>query len=147
MNDWKANLITDSNGILDVIRETKTIAVLGIRLVWTQITGQDPGAPLSVRVRALDLPARVSAGARAREYQWVPDATGRGRLLLDRVAQIPRELLDARVRCSGFLVGGHGSSRGSSERDRASTRGGQPYLGPVVGRKTALAPSRAWPAS
>jgi hypothetical protein len=32
-------------------------------------------------VRALDLPARVSAGARAREYQWVPDATGRGRLL------------------------------------------------------------------
>ena len=31
MTDWKANLITDSNGILDVIRETKTIAVLGIK--------------------------------------------------------------------------------------------------------------------
>ena len=35
-----------------------------------------------------------------------------GRLLLDRLAQVPRELLDARVDgCSGFLVGGHGSSR------------------------------------
>ena len=31
MTDWKANLITDSKGILDVIRETKTIAVLGIK--------------------------------------------------------------------------------------------------------------------
>jgi hypothetical protein len=56
-------------------------AVLGIRLVWAQITGHDPGPPLSVRVRALDLPARVSAGARGREFRWVPDATGRGRLV------------------------------------------------------------------
>src|SRR3954469_4686205 len=40
------------------------------------------------------------------------------RLLLDRVAQAPRELLDARVRCSGFLVGGHGSSRCGSPRVR-----------------------------
>ena len=31
MTDWKANLITDSKGILDVIRDTKTIAVLGIK--------------------------------------------------------------------------------------------------------------------
>ena len=31
MTDWKTNLITDSKGILDVIRETKTIAVLGIK--------------------------------------------------------------------------------------------------------------------
>jgi uncharacterized protein len=31
MTDWKANLITDPNGILDVIRDTKTIAVLGIK--------------------------------------------------------------------------------------------------------------------
>jgi predicted CoA-binding protein len=31
MTDWKANLITDTNGILDVIRDTKTIAVLGIK--------------------------------------------------------------------------------------------------------------------
>jgi uncharacterized protein len=31
MTDWKANLITDSNGILDVIRNTKSIAVLGIK--------------------------------------------------------------------------------------------------------------------
>jgi hypothetical protein len=56
-------------------------AVLGIRLVWAQITGSDPGAPLSVRVRALDLPARVAAGARGREFRWVCDATGQGRLV------------------------------------------------------------------
>jgi predicted CoA-binding protein len=31
MTEWKTNLITDSNGILDLIRETKTIAVLGIK--------------------------------------------------------------------------------------------------------------------
>ena len=31
MTEWKTNLITDSKGILDVIRETKTIAVLGIK--------------------------------------------------------------------------------------------------------------------
>ena len=71
-----------------------------------------------------------------------------GRLLLDRLAQVPRELLDARVdRCSGFLVGGHGSSRWIGERDRASPRGGQPYLGPHGVAKVALAPSRVAPAS
>lgn len=31
MTDWKTNLITDTKDILDVIRETKTIAVLGIK--------------------------------------------------------------------------------------------------------------------
>jgi predicted CoA-binding protein len=31
MTEWKTNLITDSKGILDVIRDTKTIAVLGIK--------------------------------------------------------------------------------------------------------------------
>src|SRR5712691_9332928 len=31
MTEWKTNLITDSKGILDLIRETKTIAVLGIK--------------------------------------------------------------------------------------------------------------------
>ncbi len=31
MTDWQANLITDSQAILDVIRDTKTIAVLGIK--------------------------------------------------------------------------------------------------------------------
>ena len=31
MSDWKSNLITDSKGILDVIRNTRTIAVLGIK--------------------------------------------------------------------------------------------------------------------
>ncbi|MEO8035374.1 MAG: CoA-binding protein [Acidobacteriota bacterium] len=31
MTDWKSNLINDTNGILDVIRDTKTIAVLGIK--------------------------------------------------------------------------------------------------------------------
>ena len=56
-------------------------AVLGIRLVWAQITGHDPGPPLSVRVRVLDLPARVSAGARGREFRWVPDVGGQGRLV------------------------------------------------------------------
>ena len=31
MADWKSNLISDSKGILDVLRATKTIAVLGIK--------------------------------------------------------------------------------------------------------------------
>lgn len=31
MTDWKANLITTSAGIAEVLRETKTIAVLGIK--------------------------------------------------------------------------------------------------------------------
>jgi predicted CoA-binding protein len=31
MSDWKSNLINDSAGILEVIRESKTIAVLGIK--------------------------------------------------------------------------------------------------------------------
>jgi predicted CoA-binding protein len=31
MEDWKRNLIEDSDGITQVIRETKTIAVLGIK--------------------------------------------------------------------------------------------------------------------
>jgi predicted CoA-binding protein len=31
MADWESNLITDSNGIRNLIRETKTIAVLGIK--------------------------------------------------------------------------------------------------------------------
>src|SRR3954468_8694965 len=55
-------------------------AVLGIRLVWAQITGHDPGAPLSVRVRALDLPSRVAAGGRGREFRWVAGVGGQGRL-------------------------------------------------------------------
>ena len=31
MSDWKANLINDSRGIADMLRNTKTIAVLGIK--------------------------------------------------------------------------------------------------------------------
>ena len=31
MTDWKSNLIQDTNGILEVIRDTKSIAVLGIK--------------------------------------------------------------------------------------------------------------------
>ena len=31
MSDWKANLITDSNGIRELIQSTRTIAVLGIK--------------------------------------------------------------------------------------------------------------------
>ena len=31
MADWQSNLITDTRGILDVLRETRTIAVLGIK--------------------------------------------------------------------------------------------------------------------
>src|SRR5207253_4957758 len=31
MADWKSNLIQDTNGILELIRETKSIAVLGIK--------------------------------------------------------------------------------------------------------------------
>ena len=32
-------------------------------------------------MRVLDLPARVSAGARGREFRWVPDVGGQGRLV------------------------------------------------------------------
>ena len=71
-----------------------------------------------------------------------------GRLLLDRLAQVPRELLDARVDgCSGFLVGGHGSSQWMGEPDRASLRVGQPYRGPPGQAKVALAPTPASTAS
>jgi len=31
MTDWRTNLITDSRGIAEVLRDTKTIAVLGIK--------------------------------------------------------------------------------------------------------------------
>jgi len=31
MTDWKDNLITDSRGIVELLRQTKTIAVLGIK--------------------------------------------------------------------------------------------------------------------
>jgi hypothetical protein len=31
MADWKENLINDSNGILEMLRDTKSIAVLGIK--------------------------------------------------------------------------------------------------------------------
>lgn len=31
MTDWKMNLVNDSRGIADILRETKTIAVLGIK--------------------------------------------------------------------------------------------------------------------
>ncbi|HUP45915.1 MAG TPA: CoA-binding protein [Thermoanaerobaculia bacterium] len=31
MADWESNLITDAKGILDLLRETKSIAVLGIK--------------------------------------------------------------------------------------------------------------------
>ena len=31
MNDWKQNIINDSRGIAEVLRETRTIAVLGIK--------------------------------------------------------------------------------------------------------------------
>ncbi len=31
MADWKANLISDGQGILDLLRETRSIAVLGIK--------------------------------------------------------------------------------------------------------------------
>lgn len=31
MSDWKANLINDSRGIVEMLRDTKTIAVLGIK--------------------------------------------------------------------------------------------------------------------
>ena len=31
MSDWKQNLVNDSRGILDMLRDTRTIAVLGIK--------------------------------------------------------------------------------------------------------------------
>ena len=31
MGDWKSNVIEDTRGIQDIIRDTKTIAVLGIK--------------------------------------------------------------------------------------------------------------------
>jgi hypothetical protein len=39
-------------------------AVVAVRLVWSQLTGTDPGKPLNLRVRPLTPVARVSAGVR-----------------------------------------------------------------------------------
>jgi hypothetical protein len=49
-------------------------AVTAIRLIWSQLTGNDPGAPLTVRVRSLTpkVVARVAAGAR-RLTSWHPE--------------------------------------------------------------------------
>jgi hypothetical protein len=38
--------------------------VVAVRLVWAQLTGSDPGKPLSLRVRPLATVGRVSAGLR-----------------------------------------------------------------------------------
>ena len=40
MGDWKTNLIEDSRGVLELLRETKTIAVLGIK---PESHGAQPG--------------------------------------------------------------------------------------------------------
>jgi hypothetical protein len=47
----------------EVAREN---AVTAIRLIWSQMTGSDPGTPLNVRVRSLTpkVVARVAAGTR-----------------------------------------------------------------------------------
>jgi hypothetical protein len=51
-----------------------TEATLAVRLVWTQLTGADPGEPLSTRARPLRLP-RIPAGVRAAPSGW--SAAGR----------------------------------------------------------------------
>ncbi len=57
--------------------------VRAVRAAWTRLAGADPGRPLTVRVRALSLPARISAGAvRRREWGWTPDGGPSGRLVL-----------------------------------------------------------------
>ena len=51
-----------------------TEATLAVRLVWTQLTGVDPGEPLSTRARPLR-PPRIAAGRRAGPTGW--SAVGR----------------------------------------------------------------------
>jgi hypothetical protein len=41
-----------------------TESALAVRLVWAQLTGADPGEPLSTRARPLNPPRRVAAGVR-----------------------------------------------------------------------------------
>jgi hypothetical protein len=53
------------------------------RSAWAEVSGADPGDPTSVRVRPLRPPQPVSGGAgSSREYVWLRDGDGDGRLVL-----------------------------------------------------------------
>ncbi len=58
--DWTA----DSAG------QACTESALAIRLVWAQLTGVDPGDPLSRRARPLKPLPRIAAGVRAAPTAW-----------------------------------------------------------------------------
>jgi hypothetical protein len=77
-------------------------AVTAIRLIWSQLTGSDPGRPLHVRVRSLTpkVAARVAAGAR-RLTSWHPE----GLPVLDRIEVLPRRSDDGDDPDDGGLAG------------------------------------------
>jgi hypothetical protein len=61
-------------------------AVVGIRLVWSQLVGSDPGTPLSLRVRPLTPTPKVFAGLLrgAGSLRWHSEGfRGSGDVLLD----------------------------------------------------------------
>jgi hypothetical protein len=78
--DWTA----DSES---AARET---SVIWLRLAWTRLTGNDPGDPLSVRIRCLTpkVVARVAAGAR-----WMTSWHPEGLLVPDPI-EVLRERFD-----------------------------------------------------
>jgi hypothetical protein len=64
--------------------------VLAVRLVWAQLTGTDPGKPLSLRVRSLTPVERVSAGVRRGLETVRPGRRTSGDTALDRAPDVPR---------------------------------------------------------
>ena len=86
----------------DTAREN---AVTAVRLVWAQLTGQDPGPALHVRVRSLTpkVVARVAAGAR-RLTSWHPEGLPRSSVL-DRLDVLPLRFDDGDDPDDGGLAG------------------------------------------
>lgn len=64
--------------------------VLAVRLVWAQLTGTDPGKPLSLRVRSLTPVERVSAGVRRGLETVRPGRRTSADTALDRAPDLPR---------------------------------------------------------
>jgi hypothetical protein len=77
--DWSAVSAEQASG--DV--------ALAVRLVWAQLTGNDPGTPLSLRVRPLTPVARVSAGVRRGIETVRPGRRTRENVLLDPGLEVP----------------------------------------------------------
>jgi hypothetical protein len=75
--------------------QASTDVVVEVRLVWAQLTGTDPGKPLSLRVRPLTPIARVSAGVRRRLETVLPGGpTSGARGLHPTLEVLPERLFD-----------------------------------------------------